>query len=141
MDHPILAQPSLYDVAGDHNSPVLKGRRCDSCGYIFFPPQDFGCERCGAAGPAVNPIRLAGRGVLHSFACVHRHRDERVAVPFTVGVVLLDDGPAISAILASPTGEGLRIGDRMTAVLAPLRKDESGRSLVELRFANHEVVR
>ncbi|MGO9450908.1 MAG: Zn-ribbon domain-containing OB-fold protein [Candidatus Binataceae bacterium] len=128
----ILAQPTLYDPG--NGTPVLKGRRCNSCGYVFFPPQNYGCEKCGAAGDNLAPMALAGRGTLHSFAIVHRHRDERVPVPFTVGVIILDDGPALTSVLTAAAAEEPKIGERMSAVLAPLRKDVTGRQMVELRF-------
>src|SRR5208282_2253308 len=124
----ILAQPTLYE-SGTDAIPALKGRRCKSCGYAFFPPQDYGCEKCGAEGERLEPMSLPGRGILHSFATVHRHRDERVQVPFTVGLIILDDGPVLTSILAAATDEGLRIGDRMRAVLAPLRKDANRRQI------------
>lgn len=129
----ILAQPTLYE-SGTDAIPALKGRRCKACGYVFFPPQDYGCEKCGAEGEQLAPMSLPGRGILHSIATVHRHRDERVQVPFTVGVIILDNGPALISLLTATTDEGLKIGERMRAVLAPLRKDSTGRQIVELRF-------
>ena len=135
----ILAQATLYE-SGDATT-ALKGRHCKSCGYTFFPPQDYGCEKCGAEGEQLAPMSLPGRGILHSFVTVHRHRDERVQVPFTVGVIILDDGPALTSILATATDEVLKIGDRMCAVLTPLRRDSNGRQIVELRFQKIAVVR
>ena len=63
---------------------------------------------------------------------MHRHRDERVAVPFTVGAIVPDDGPAVTAILTSRTDAELKIGDRMSAVIAPLRTDANGSQVMEL---------
>ncbi len=130
----ILAQPTLYE-SGTDAIPALKGRRCKSCGYAFFPPQDYGCEKCGALPDQLASIALPANGQLHSFATVHRHRDERVEVPFTVGVVLLDAGPAVTAILAAPTDDGLKIGDRMRGVLVPMKSQSTGQQVAEFRFA------
>lgn len=112
---------------------VLEGRRCGSCGYLFFPPQDYGCERCGATDRHLTGIELASRGSLRSSVTVHRQQDQRVKVPFAVGVILLDDGPAVTGILDSDTDDDLRIGDRMSVVLAP--RDNGRASSFELRFA------
>jgi hypothetical protein len=51
-----------------------------------------------------------------------------------VGVILLDDGPAIRSILTNRTGEGLKAGDRMSATLVSQGSDEQGREVMELRF-------
>jgi uncharacterized protein len=123
------AVPGLYSIDGG-DPPSLEGRRCLSCGYVFFPPHAFGCEVCGALPERTEPMRLAGEGVLRSFAAVHRHGGE---TPLTVGEIGLDAGPTVRAAL---TGQGeLAIGDRMRAVLwtAPAAgaQDEA---VVELRF-------
>src|SRR5262245_60688916 len=104
------AAPSdLYSLRSG-TSPVLNAGRCRSCGYTFFPPQHYGCEACGAPPDQLQAIALPGKGSLHSFATVHLHEGKGIEAPFTVGVILLDDGPAIRAILSSRTGEGLRAG-------------------------------
>lgn len=128
MPEPVSAQPELYSPA-EQGPPSLKGGRCRVCGYVFFPPQSYGCESCGALPDQLEPLALAGSGVLQSFATVHFHRGQGIEAPFTVGLIVLDDGPAIRSILTARTDEGLEIGDRMRAVLVP-----AGANLVELRF-------
>ena len=141
MPESILAHPTLF--TGDA-APKLNGGRCRKCGYVFFPPQTYGCESCGATDADLEPITLAGAGKLHSFATVHLHQDRSgkgLQAPFTVGVIVLDDGPAIRAILTARRDEGLRIGDRMRSALAPMGLDEQGKQTVELRFEKSEAAR
>ena len=119
--------------------PTLNGGRCRACGYVFFPPQSYGCEYCGASANQLEGQSLRGAGALASFATVHLHQGKDMEAPFTVGVIVLDDGPAVRAILVQRTDEGLEIGDRMRAVIVDTN-GESGRAR-ELRFGKEEVAR
>jgi hypothetical protein len=141
MPEQVLAQAALYSA---DPAPKLNGGRCKKCGYVFFPSQTYGCEFCGATAEQLEPVALAGAGKLHSFATVHLHQDRSgkgLQAPFTVGLVVLDDGPAVRAILLERTDEGLRIGDRMHSLLAPAGTNEEGKQIVELRFAKTEAAR
>ena len=141
MPDQVLAQPALYTSEAQ---PRLHGGRCRKCGYIFFPPQTYGCEFCGATSDQLEPIALAGNGKLHSFATVHLHQDrsgKSLQAPFTVGLIVLDDGPAVRSILTERSDEGLRIGDRMRSLLAPAGTDDAGKQVVELRFTKTEAMR
>jgi uncharacterized protein len=133
MPSQVSAQPELYSAA-PAATPALNGGRCRKCGYVFFPPQHYGCESCGAASDQLEPVALGGRGALHSFATVHLHQGKGIEAPFTVGLIVLDDGPAVRAILTHRTDEGLKIGDRVEAVLVPNGSDAAGNEIVELRF-------
>ena len=132
MCESVPAQPALYSGSG--HPPSLNGGRCRRCGYVFFPPQQYGCESRGASREELQTVALPGRGKLHSFATVHLHQGKGIEAPFTVGVILLDDGPAIRSILTNRTGEGFKAGDRMTATLVAQGSDEQGREVMELRF-------
>src|ERR1700683_5751043 len=130
MSEPVLAHPALYTAA---DAPKLNGGRCKKCGYVFFPPQTYGCEFCGATVEQLEPVALAGAGKLHSFATVHLHQDRSgkgLQAPFTVGLIVLDDGPAVRSIVTERTDEGLRIGDPMHSVLAPAGTINEGQPLV-----------
>ena len=141
MPDEVLAQPALYTA---NAAPRLKAGRCTKCGYVFFPPQTYGCESCGALPDQLEAVGLAGSGKLHSFATVHHHQDRSgkgLQAPFTVGLIVLDEGPAIRSLLLERTDEGLRIGDRMHSVLAPAGTDDAGKQIVELRFTKTEAAR
>jgi uncharacterized OB-fold protein len=84
-------------------------------------------------------VQLSGRGTLHSYATVHLHQGKDIEAPFTVGLIVLDDGPAIRSMLTNRTDEGLAIGDRMASVLIAAGTDQEGNEMVELRFARTEA--
>ncbi|MFI0356021.1 Zn-ribbon domain-containing OB-fold protein [Actinomadura sp. 9N407] len=97
---------------GPSGDPVLHGRRCLTCSHISFPRQPYGCEGCGAPGPG-EPLDLAGTGVVQAAATVHRHPDPRVAVPFTLVSVQLDDGPLVRGVHAGAATAGGRTRARL----------------------------
>jgi uncharacterized OB-fold protein len=138
MPEPSVPNSDLYSAAAE---PTLNGAHCRSCGYVFFPPQWYGCEVCGAGVEELESKSLAGQGKLSSFATVHLHQGKGIEAPFTVGVIVLDDGPAIRALLTDKTDAGLKIGDRMRAVLVAAADDESNAPVNELRFAKQETTR
>jgi len=115
-----LLKPTLYvaqDDAGQSGRPALLGRSC-TCGHVFFPPQDYGCEKCGSFGSALAPRRLAGAGTLVSWATVHMHARAYPVAPFVVGKIALDDGPVVRALLRVPSEDGLHAGLPVQATLA-----------------------
>lgn len=133
MTDRVAARPGLYSLDGGE-PPSLYGKKCDACGYIFFPPHPYSCDACGAADTQISVHELAGRGALQSYATVHVHQAKDIETPFTVGSISLDGGPTIRAVLTCQTDEGLSLGDSMQAVLVPTGQDESGQEIVELRF-------
>jgi len=138
MPEATASQSNLYSAAPN---PTLNGGHCRACGYVFFPPQNYGCESCGAPPEKLEPKSLKGEGVLSSFATVNLHLGKGIEPPFTVGVIVLDDGPAIRAVLTHKTDQGLKIGDRMRAVVVAGADDDSGAPANELRFARQETAR
>jgi hypothetical protein len=127
-----LLKPALYRDAGTDavpDRPALMGGEC-ACGYVFFPLQAYGCERCGSRD--LRPRALSGAGRLLASARVHRHAGKGREAPFTVVAVALDDGPAVRTL----TGEGeatLVVGQRMAARLVPV-VDAEGAPRLDLRF-------
>lgn len=133
VDEIPLLKPALYQTQGSAaapNRPALLGGVC-ACGYVFFPVQSYGCERCG--GLALKPKVLSGAGRLLASARVHLHAGKGRDAPFTVGAIQLDDGPIVRTLLEADDAE-LRPGARMATVLAPV-VDADGAPRVDLRFA------
>ncbi len=128
MTGPERLKPQLYD---EGSPPMLQGGVCD-CGYVFFPLQAYGCERCGRHGDSLKPRALVGRGRLVSSAVVHLHAGERPA-PFVVGAIALDDGPVVRTLLAE-TATALPPGTPMVGALVPAPPGEDGAPRVDLRF-------
>lgn len=145
---PSLLKPDLYEAgetgAGQESKclerrsagvavPLLRGGRCD-CGYVFFPMQTFGCERCGRTGDALQPHPLIGRGRLRSAATVHVHADEKRKTPFVIGTVALDGGPIIRTLLLDAVDDRAALGMRVEAVLVPVDLPEQEKTVLDLRF-------
>lgn len=130
-----LLKPALYQTEPTPNPPSLHGIECIACGHVFFPPQNLGCERCGATGTALQPRRLAGSGTLMARVTVHLHAKPERSAPFVVGTVQLDDGPVVRTLLdAAPDALPL-IGSPMAAVLTPVAELPGGAATYDLRFA------
>jgi len=128
----VAAEPTLYDADGAA-VPTLHGRHCTVCGHTFFPPQDYGCESCGAAPEHLAAEDLPGIGTLVASAMVLRHP----RAPFTIGTVLLDSGPAARAVIETPEGP-VPNGARVHSVLVPAEA-HAGVETVELHFASEEA--
>jgi hypothetical protein len=132
MSAPTLLKPALYRAEGsdaDPDHPALLGGTC-SCGFVFFPLQSYGCERCGRT--ALAPRALSGRGKLIASARVHLHGGKTRQAPFTVVSVVLDDGPIVRTLLAGDE-TSLRPGGRVVTTLVPV-VDAEGAERLDLRF-------
>ena len=130
-----LSHPDLY-AARDGATVELLGMRCGSCGYVAFPRQRYGCEKCGATGAALADVGLATDGKLASFATVHMHQAKGgIAAPFVIGEVVLDAGPTVRATMVEPNDESLDVGARVTGRLHPAPSAEGAATKFELRFA------
>ena len=131
-----LLKPGLYSVgSSDGAGPTarLKGGRC-RCGYVFFPMQTYGCERCGSHGDALTPCELSAHGTLLAEATVHLHADKNRPAPFTIVKVALDDGPVIRTLLADGSAP-VAPGQRVAGTLAAVGQTESGETVLDLRFS------
>ena len=129
---PSLLKPNLYRAEGsddDPAHPALLGGMC-TCGYVFFPMQNYGCERCGRT--ALSPRALSGRGELLASARVHLHGGKTRQAPFTVGSIALEDGPIVRTLLAGDE-VSLHPGAQMVTTLVPVI-DAEGAERLDLRF-------
>jgi hypothetical protein len=128
-----LLKPALYHSEGsnaDSAHPALLGGAC-TCGYVFFPMQSFGCERCGRTD--VKERALSGRGRLLASARVHLHAGKHRQAPFTVGSIALEDGPIVRTILIDDD-KPFHPGDEMVTALVEAH-DAEGNAKRDLRFA------
>ncbi|NEU99336.1 Zn-ribbon domain-containing OB-fold protein [Bradyrhizobium uaiense] len=131
-----LLKPELYSAGsgdGDGATARLKGGRC-RCGYVFFPMQTYGCERCGSHGDPLTPYELSTNGTLLAEATVHLHADKNRPAPFTIVKVALDDGPVIRTLLADDSAR-VAPGQRVTGRLVPTTQSESGETVLDHRFS------
>jgi uncharacterized OB-fold protein len=127
-----LLKPALYRAEGtpaQPGHPALLGGAC-ACGYVFFPLQTYGCEKCG--GVEIAPRALAGAGRLLASARVHLHAGKGREAPFTVGSIALEDGPIVRTLI-DEDAPALTVGQRMVTVLSPAASAE-GEPRLDLRF-------
>lgn len=119
--------------------PTIVGQECARCGRRAFPPDPYGCERCGADVASLQPIDLPATGTVHAVATVHRHHHPSPETPFTVATIVLDDGITLKGVLATDadtdTGtETVAVGRRVEGTTVPFDVDEDGTEVVDLRF-------
>ena len=129
-----LLKPALYRAEGTADAPhhpALLGAVCETCGYVFFPLQRYGCEKCG--GVDIAPQALSGAGRLLASARVHLHAGKGREAPFTAGSIALDDGPIVRTLIVEDSGP-LSPGRRMATTLEPV-VDADGAPRLDLRFA------
>ncbi|MBV8684348.1 MAG: OB-fold domain-containing protein [Caulobacteraceae bacterium] len=129
-----LLKPALYRAEGTTavpQRPALLGGECGACGYVFFPLQRYGCEKCGSLD--LKPRDLSGAGSLLASARVHLHAGKGRVAPFTVGAIRLDDGPIVRTLIVEEAGP-LAVGQRMATTLETAT-DAEGAPRLDLRFA------
>ena len=128
-------QASLFSLPEkEKDLPSLRGRRCEGCGAVLFPPQDYGCERCGGGPDKLRPVEIKGKGTLKSFATVYQHPSPSIKTPFILGSIQFDEGPVIETIVACRDDGELSVGKHVHAVLVEGEEDKEGNTLVDYCF-------
>jgi len=130
-----LLKPALYTLPPNAcTSPMLNGGRCRNCGYVFFPMQTYGCERCGATGDTLQAAALPAKGTLVASARVLHHVRKNRTPPYVVASVKLDDGPIVRTLLAEDTTAPLAAGAPMQGQLIPVDQSAADAPVLDLRF-------
>lgn len=112
------ALPSRRQAAAGEDAPLHdtlpgpRGVHCRACGTTLWPPQEYGCERCGADGTQLQLVELPGSGVLTSYAAVYSH--PQLPTPYTVVEVVLDGGQLVRGLWSA--GPEPVVGTRVAAV-------------------------
>jgi uncharacterized OB-fold protein len=83
----------------------LRMQRCGECAQLRWPPGPV-CPFCWSPDAAWSP--LSGLGVLQSWVTFHREYHPAFPVPYTVGLVELDEGPRLEGMLVDVAPEALR---------------------------------
>lgn len=85
---------SFYNFCGQKK---LMGTKCKACGEILVPPRSL-CPKCNSAN--MEWMELKGTGKLLAYSVVHVAPSAfQSHVPYTVGVVSLDEGPRIPGMI------------------------------------------
>jgi len=112
----------------------LNGVSCKACGFLAFPHQSYGCERCGASGEALSERPLSPHGRLNAFASVHLHFGKDIEAPFIIGTITLDDGPTVRCTLMDRDETHLSHGDKVVAKVFVNDRPDPDNPKREIRF-------
>lgn len=110
----------------------LEGTICQ-CGHKNFPPRQV-CPKC-KENPQ-HPVNFAGTGKVYSYATVYEAPEGfEEYVPYTVGLIRLDDGPLLSAQLTDVDPDEVSIGMKVEMVTRKLKeKGENGLIIYGYKF-------
>ena len=110
--------PSRYNMIG---------RKCGSCGKVYFPPRDM-CPKCRRASMGkMEKLKLTGKGNVVSYSTVHDGLQEfQMQVPYTMAIVELEEGARITGQIVDCKPEDVKIGSKVEAVFRKL--GEEGKS-------------
>jgi uncharacterized OB-fold protein len=94
----------------------LKGKKCKKCNAVYFPPRAE-CVKCMAPESDMEWLDYSGKGKLLTYTTIHAAPtgfEEKV--PYTIGVVDLEEGGRLLAWIENPPADesDLKLG---TAVL------------------------
>lgn len=111
----------------------LIGNVCLSCGARHFPPRQV-CTRC--RGTEFESYQFNGKGELYSYTTLRQAPSGfEEYTPYSVGMIRLDEGPLVEAMLTDVDEDDLTIGLRMEMVTRKLREDgERGLLLYGYKF-------
>jgi uncharacterized protein len=137
-----MPENKLPDVDDQATAPFWSGTQegkivvqsCTKCGYLRWPPGPI-CTECQSSD--VEWKAISPTGTLWSHATYHRALDPAFAkeIPYTVGLIELDDGPRMYGRLVDGTanvGPGVpvravfrEIGPRVTIIDWEIDKDRT----------------
>jgi uncharacterized OB-fold protein len=129
-----MGEPVAPFLEGPNGEVTLNGVKCQACGHVAYPFQDYGCEKCGAFGEDLVLKPMAARGTLASFVDVHFYFGKDIEPPFYVGLIALEDGPIVRCTLATPGREPLTHGVSMSAKVYVNDAPDPQNPVREVRF-------
>jgi uncharacterized OB-fold protein len=106
----------------------LIGNTCLKCGVRHFPPRQV-CSKC--RGTEFEPFQFSGIGELYSFTTLRQApAGFEDYAPYSVGMVRLDEGPLVEAMLTDVNEDELQIGMRVEMVTRKIREEQGERGLL-----------
>lgn len=90
-------------------------KRCRRCGDHLYPRRMF-CPRCGT--DELDWVKSHGRGTVYTFSTVYRAPDRSLPVPYTNGIVALEEGVYLFGRLIGKPDAEIAIGDPVTVEFA-----------------------
>ncbi len=114
------------------DKPYLRASRCNGCGEVFFPKEDF-CLRCFSQ--KLEEIALSQIGTLYSFTIVRQQPPiYRGPVPYALGTIELPEKIRIASLVTGCDFSDLQIGMKMELILEKLHTDDAGNDVVCYKF-------
>ena len=89
----------------------LRYQRCSDCGESRFPITPV-CPACRSF--EFEWTSSSGRGTIYSYTVVHHQTHPAFAVPYTIVLVEMEEGPRVVAQLRDPSRMLVRIGTRVS---------------------------
>lgn len=130
----------LFEVAGD--DVALVGSRCETCGSHYFP-QALGCRNPACDATVVARVLLGRRGRLHSYTVQHYQPPALFRMspwaPYAIGLVELEEGLKVMAMLTGMDLDALEIGTSLRLVAEPLYEDEAGGAVLTYKYAPDHI--
>jgi uncharacterized OB-fold protein len=116
-----------YEVGLTETSPETAGywegvarselmiKRCRQCGDHLYPRRMF-CPR--DMSDQLEWVRASGRGTVYTFSSIYRAPDRSLEVPYTNGIVELDEGVYLYGRLVGKADQDFAIGDTVEVEFA-----------------------
>ena len=125
---PLLAGPILIgwtetspETAGfweGVRSHRLRVKRCRSCGRHLYPRRIL-CPACHS--DELDWIDSTGLGTIYSYSTIHRAPTREFEVPYTIGIVELDEEVYMFGRIVNDGPGECSIGDRVEVRFAPVK--------------------
>lgn len=100
---------------GTEHLPTLLAH-CPHCGTYTFPPNAWGCRRCGTENARLDKVPMPATPVLRNFITLHGDVAPGLVPPVIVGEVELAPGVVEEALIAVDDESQLRLDMPMEAV-------------------------
>ena len=98
-----------------------EAKKCSKCGSISFPPR-LVCPECGSR--SFKDYVMKDTGKILTFTTIEvGHPQFADQVPYTVGIVELDDGARITAQITDVDPSKLKIGDKVKLEFRKIQDD------------------
>jgi len=106
----------------------LMGSRCLSCETLLFPEHRY-CPKCQSV--SIDSFQFKGRGTVLSFTTVYEApQGFTEQVPYIAGLIRLDEGPVIPAMITDLDSADVTLGMRVEMVTRKIRSDSADSPIV-----------
>lgn len=106
----------------------LVGSRCHKCEKLLFP-EYMRCPECGSR--ELESFQYGGQGTVRSMTTVYEAPKGFAGhVPYVAGLVQLDEGPIVAAMITDIDPEEVRTGLRVEMVTRRIRCDDADSPIV-----------